>query len=70
MYLHVYEITDKTVTKIGEANVSPFYNDGISAVLTDPNSMHFDIFSDEAGSATSEGNDFFAIGVDGMPAQG
>ena len=70
MYLHVYEITNTTVTKVGEANLSPFYNDGISAVLTDPNSMHFDIFSDEAGGGISEGNDIYAVGTDGMPAQG
>ncbi len=70
MYLHVYEITNSTISKVGEVNVSPFYNDGISAVLTDPDSMHFDIFSDEAGGGISEGNDFFSVGVDGMPAQG
>ena len=70
MYLHVYEITNSTISKVGEANVSPFYSDGISAVLTDPNSMHFDIFSDEAGGGISEGNDFFAVSIDGMPAQG
>ncbi len=49
MYLYVYDITDGTVSKVGETNVSPFYNDGISAILTDPEYMHFDIFSDEAG---------------------
>lgn len=70
MYLHVYEVTNETITKVGEANLSPFYNDGISAVLTDPNRMHFDIFSDEAGGGVSEGNDIFAVSVDGMPAQG
>ncbi len=70
MYLYVYEITNSTISKVGEANLSPFYNDGISAVLTDPNSMHFDIFSDEAGGGISEGNDIFAVSVDGMPAQG
>lgn len=70
MYLHVYEITNSTISKVGEVNVSPFYNDGISAVLTDPDSMHFDIFSDEAGGGISEGNDFFSVGFDGMPAQG
>ncbi len=70
MYLHVYEITNSRIIKVGEVNVSPFYNDGISAVLSDPNSMHFDIFSDEAGGGISEGNDFFSVGFDGMPAQG
>jgi len=70
MYLHVYEVTNNTISKVGEVNVSPFYNNGISAVLTDPNSMHFDIFSDEAGGGISEGNDFFAISTDGMPAVG
>ena len=70
MYLYVYEITNSTINKVGEANLSPFYDDGISAVLTDPNNMHFDIFSDEAGGGISEGNDFFAISIDGMPAQG
>lgn len=70
MYLYVYEITNSTINKVGEVNVSPFYNDGISAVLTDPDSMHFDIFSDEAGRGISEGNDLFSVGFDGMPAQG
>ena len=70
MYLHVYEITNSTISKVGEANVSPFYDNGISTVLTDPNGMHFDIFSDEAGGGISEGNDFFSVGFDGMPAQG
>ncbi|MBQ8786391.1 MAG: hypothetical protein IJZ61_02000 [Oscillospiraceae bacterium] len=70
MYLHIYEMTNSTISKVGEANVSPFYNDGISAVPTDPNSMHFDIFSDEAGGGVSEGNDLFSVGLDGIPAQG
>ncbi len=70
MYLYVYDITGGTVIKVGEASVSPFYNDGISAVLTDPDRMHFDIFTDEAGGGVSEGNDIFAVGADGMPAQG
>ena len=70
MYLHVYEMTNSRISKVGEANLSPFYNDGISAVPTDPNSMHFDIFSDEAGGGISEGNDFFSVGFDGIPAQG
>ena len=70
MYLYVYEITNTTVTKVGEENVSPFYNDGISAILTDPNYMHFDIFSNEAGGGVSEGNDIFSVSVDGMPEQG
>jgi len=70
MYLHVYELTNVTISKVGELNVSPFYNDGISAVLTDPDRMHFDIFSEEAGGGISEGNDYFSVGDDGMPAQG
>ncbi len=70
MYLYVYDITNGTIGKAGEANVSPYYNDGISAVLTDTCSMHFDIFSEEAGGGVPEGNDIFAVGVDGMPAQG
>lgn len=70
MYLYVYEMTNSMISKVGEANLSPFYNDGISAVPTDPNSIHFDIFSDEAGGGISEGNDFFSVGFDGMPAQG
>ncbi len=70
MYLYVYETNNTTISKVGEVNVSPFYNDGISAVLTDPNCMHFDIFSDEADGGISEGNDFFSLGFDGMPAQG
>lgn len=69
MYLYVYEITNTTISKVGEANLTPFYNDGISAVLTDPDSMHFDIFSEEAGGGISEGNAFFSVGFDGMPAQ-
>ena len=70
MHLYVYDITGGTVIKVGEASVSPFYNDGISAVLTDPDRMHFDIFTDEAGGRISEGNDIFSVGVYGMPAQG
>ncbi len=70
MYLYVYDITGGTVSKVGEANVSPYYNDGISATLTDPENMHFDIFSDEAGGGVAESNALFAVGTDGMPAQG
>ena len=70
MYLHVYELTNVTISKVVELNVSPYYEDGISAALTDPESMHFDIFSEEAGGAISEGNDYFSVGDDGMPAQG
>jgi hypothetical protein len=70
MYLYVYEVANETISKVGEANLSPFYNHGISAVLTDPNSMHFEFFSDEAGGGISEGDDFFSTGFDGMPAQG
>lgn len=69
MNLYVYEITNNTISKVGEAALVPYYNDGISAVLTDPNSMHFDIFSDEAGGGVSEDNDLFSIGADGMPTQ-
>lgn len=70
MYLYVYDITGGTISKAGELNVSPYYNDGLSAVLTDPDNMHFDIFSDEAGGGVSEGNDVFSAGPDGMPSQG
>lgn len=70
MYLHVYELTNVTISKVGELNVSPYYDDGISAALTDPDRMHFDIFSEEAGGEISEGNDYFSVGDDGMPAQG
>lgn len=70
MYLYVYDITGGTVSKVGEANVSPYYNDGISAILTDPENMHFDIFGDEAGGGVAESNALFAVGTDGMPAQG
>lgn len=70
LYLYVYEVTNETISKVGEVNVSPFYNDGISAVLTNPDNMHFDIFSDEAGGGVPVGDDFFTIGADGMPAQG
>ncbi len=69
MYLYVYDITGGTVIKVGEASVSPFYNDGISAVLTDPDRMHFDIFTDEAGGGVSAGDDIFVVGADGMPMQ-
>lgn len=70
MYLYVYEVKGRTISKVGEANVTPYYNDGVSAVLTDPDSMHFDIFGDEAGGGVSLGNDFFSVSVDGTPAQG
>lgn len=70
MYLYVYDIANGVIAKVGEANVSPFYDGDKSAVLTNPNSMHFDIFSEEAGGGVSEGNDYFSVGVDGMPAQG
>ena len=42
----------------------------LMAALTDPDRMHFDIFSEEAGGGISEGNDYFSVGDDGMPAQG
>ena len=70
MYLYVYDLMNGMIVKVGEADLSPYYNDGISAVLTDPDNMHFDIFSDEAGGGVSEGNDIFSVGPDGMPAQG
>jgi len=70
MYLYVYDITGVMVGKIGEVNVSPHYDDGISAVLTDPERMHFDIFGDGAGGGVPDGNDIFSIGIDGIPAQG
>ena len=69
MYLYVYDISSMMISKVGEANVTPFYNDGLSAVLTNPDSMHFDIFSDEAGGGVPESNDFFSVGSDGMPVQ-
>lgn len=69
MYLYVYDISDKTLNRIGEANVSPYYNDGISAVPTDPDRMHFDIFGDGAGGGISEEDALFSIGADGMPVQ-
>ncbi len=62
--LYVYEITNETISKVGESPVSPYYNDGLSAVLTKPDSMHFDIFGDEA---VPVGDDFFYVGSDGMP---
>ncbi len=64
LYLYVYEITNETISKVGESPVSPHYNDGLSAVPTNPDNMHFDIFSDEA---VPVGDDFFTIGADGMP---
>lgn len=70
MYLHVYDITNGTVSKVGEANVSPYYNDEISAVLTDPESMRFDIFGEGAGGGVSDSNAVFSVGADGMPEQG
>lgn len=70
MYLYVYDITNGTVSKAGESNVAPYYNDGISAVPTDPDSMHFDIFGDGAGGGISDISDIFTVGADGMPAQG
>lgn len=70
MYLYAYDITGGQISKAGEMNVSPYYNDGLSAVLTDPYSMHFDIFSEESGGGVPEGNDLFSVGADGLPAQG
>ena len=70
MYLYVYEITSKTISKVGEADLTPFYEDGISTVLTDPDYMHFSFFSEGAGGGVPDGDDFFSISVDGMPAQG
>lgn len=70
MYLYVYDITGGTVSKVGEADVSPHYNDGIAAILTDPEYMRFDIFGNGAGGGVPDGNDIFAIGTDGIPAQG
>lgn len=69
MYLYVYDISTEAISRVGEANVSPFYNDGISAVLIDPDSMHFDIFSTEVGTGILEGNDFFSVDTDGMPVR-
>lgn len=70
MYLYVYDITNGTVSKAGESNVAPYYNDGISAVPTDPDNMYFDIFGDGVGGGISDISDIFAVGDDGMPVQG
>lgn len=64
MYLYVYDISDKTLNRTGEATVSPYYNDGISAVPTDPDRMHFDIID-----GVSEEDALFSAGADGMPVQ-
>ena len=70
MYLYVYNLTNGFVEKVGEESVSPCYYDGMSAVLTDPEYMRFDIFSGESGGDVSDGSDIFAISTDGMPAVG
>ncbi len=67
LYLYVYAVTNETISKVGEANLSPYYKDGISAILTDPARMHFDVFGDGAGGGVPQRNDFFAVGEDGMP---
>ncbi len=63
--LYTYAITNTTISKVGEQTISPYYNDGVSSALTDPDNMHFDIF----GNADVEpvGDDFFTVGADGMP---
>ncbi len=70
MYLYAYEVTGGQISRVGEASVSPYYNDGLSAVLTDPYNMHFDIFSEESGGGVPEGNDLLSVGADGLPALG
>lgn len=68
-YLYVYAIGNETIRKVGEVNVSPCYKDGVSALLTDPHRMHFDVFDAEAGSGggVPVGDGFFYVGADGMP---
>ncbi|MBQ7131166.1 MAG: hypothetical protein IJO29_01210 [Oscillospiraceae bacterium] len=62
--LYTYAITNTTINKVGEQTLSPYYSSETSSVLTDPESMHFDIFGDEA---VPIGDDFFYVGADGMP---
>lgn len=63
--LYTYDITNTTISKVGEQPISPYYSDQTVSVLTDPDNMHFDIF----GNADVEpvGDDFFTVGYDGMP---
>ncbi len=68
MYLYIYELQNQTISKVGEASLSPFYDDGISAVPTNPDRMHFDVFTEESGSVP-EGDAFFSVGDDGMPVR-
>ncbi len=42
MELYVYKVTNETISKVGQKQVSPFYKDEILSVPTDPDSMHFD----------------------------
>ena len=67
--MYVYAIGNETIRKVGEVNVSPCYKDGVSALLTDPHRMHFDVFDAEAGSGggVPVGDGFFYVGADGMP---
>lgn len=71
MYLYVYAVTNTTISKVGEANVSPYYSDGISAVLTDPEGIHLNTYSADvgAGGGVSAGGYFFSVGTNGMPVQ-
>ncbi len=63
--LYTYDITNTTISKVGEQPISPYYSDQTVSMLTDPDNMHFDIF----GNADVEpvGDDFFTVGYDGMP---
>lgn len=68
-YLHVYAVSNETIRKVGAANVSPHYKDSVSALLTDPDYLHFDVFDADAGAGggVPVGDDFFTVGSDGMP---
>ena len=61
--MKIYGLTTASLTQ----TLSPYYSSETSSVLTDPDSMHFDIFSDEAGGGVPIGDDFFYVGADGMP---
>ncbi len=63
--LYTYDITNTTISKVGEQPISPYYSDQTVSVLTDPDNMHFDIFGD--ADVEPIGDDFFTVGYDGMP---
>ncbi|MBQ4282406.1 MAG: hypothetical protein IJB96_00575 [Lachnospira sp.] len=69
MYLYVYNIVGEMISKVGEVNVTPYYNDGLSTVLTDPDNMHFEIYNKGTGGGVSEQNAFFSVGSDGLPSK-